>query len=75
MKGIKKEDLMCEVVMFSTNKVMLAERYSPPLSRKNCSTLYFWHIEQKMSTNIKILKKKKKKGNTKKKNQKTPHQI
>lgn len=48
---------MCEVVMFNTNKIILGERYSPPSSRTNCSTIYFWHIEQKMSTNLEILKK------------------
>lgn len=57
MKGIKK-DLMCEVVMFSINKIILREHYSPPPSSRNCSTFYFWHIEQKMFTTLETLKKK-----------------
>lgn len=49
MKGTKK---MCEVVVSSTNKIMLGEHYFPP--SRSCSTIYFWHIEQKMSTNLEI---------------------
>lgn len=54
----EKEDLTCEVVVFHEQN-HIREHYSPPPSRKNCSIIYFWHIEQKMSTNLEILKKKK----------------
>lgn len=41
---------MCEVVIFIMNKTILGECHSPT-TRQNCFTIYFWYINQKMSTN------------------------